>query len=411
MNNHTVYIALGSNLGDRKANLDGALAELERRPGVRVVARSTYHETEPVGGPLGQGMYLNAAAALETRLPPEALLEVLLDVEKQFGRVRREPNAPRTLDLDLLLYDDLVRAEISPIIPHPRLWQRRFVLEPLAEIAPEVRHPVLGVTIRRLAEALRDLPPADRPLSGLRTLITGSTSGIGLAVAEHFAQAGSWVIVHGRRHPERAAQIADNLRSFDVATAWLMADLRLETETRQLAEAAWNRWEGLDVLICNAGADTLTGEAASSPFEHKLEELWHVDVRSTVQLCRDLGVRMHQRGKGIILTMGWDQAETGMEGDSGQLFATVKGAVMSFTRSLAVSLAPSVRVNCLAPGWIKTAWGESASEMWQCRVVRETPLRRWGTPDDVAGVAVWLASPHARFVTGQIVRVNGGAVR
>jgi NAD(P)-dependent dehydrogenase (short-subunit alcohol dehydrogenase family) len=109
--------------------------------------------------------------------------------------------------------------------------------------------------------------------------------------------------------------------------------------------------------------------------------------------------------------MGWDQADTGMEGDSGQLFAATKGAVMAFTKSLALSLAPEVRVNCLAPGWVRTGWGESASTYWQNRVRRETPLGRWGTPEDVAVVARWLASPAAAFITGQVIRVNGGAVR
>ena len=128
-------------------------------------------------------------------------------------------------------------------------------------------------------------------------------------------------------------------------------------------------------------------------------------------LGRDLGARMKARGRGCILTVGWDQAETGMEGDSGQLFGAVKGAVMCFTRSLALSLAPEVRVNCLAPGWIRTAWGETASAAWQERVRRETPLGVWGLPEDVAAAAVWLASPAAGFLTGQTVRVNGGAVR
>ena len=111
------------------------------------------------------------------------------------------------------------------------------------------------------------------------------------------------------------------------------------------------------------------------------------------------------------MTMGWDQAESGMEGDSGELFAATKGAVMAFTRSLALSLAPGVRVNALAPGWIKTDWGESASSAWQERVLRETPLHRWGTPEDVARVARFLVGPSAGFLTGQIIRVNGGAVR
>ena len=117
---------------------------------------------------------------------------------------------------------------------------------------------------------------------------------------------------------------------------------------------------------------------------------------------------MRDRAGGTIVTIGWDQAETGMEGDSGQLFAATKGAVMAATRSLAKSFAPQVRVNCVAPGWIRTAWGEQASEAWQRRAVRESMLGRWGTPEDVAHAVRWLVSPAAGFVTGQIVNVNGG---
>jgi NAD(P)-dependent dehydrogenase (short-subunit alcohol dehydrogenase family) len=191
----------------------------------------------------------------------------------------------------------------------------------------------------------------------------------------------------------------------------MIADLRDSAAVSRLADDVWGLWQGLDVLVCNAGADTLTGEAAAWPFERKLAELWAVDVRATVQLSRNIGGRMKQQGRGLVLTMGWDQAETGMEGESGQLFAAVKGAVMGFTRSLALSLAPEVRVNCLAPGWIKTAWGEAASQAWQKRVTGQTPLARWGTAQDVANTAKWLASRDAEFITGQIVRINGGAVR
>jgi len=120
---------------------------------------------------------------------------------------------------------------------------------------------------------------------------------------------------------------------------------------------------------------------------------------------------MKERGSGSIVTMGWDQAEIGMEGDSGELFAAAKGAILAFTRSLALSLAPTVRVNALAPGWIKTSWGESTSPSWHDRVIRETPLRRWGTPEDVADAACFLVGPRSTFLTGQVIRVNGGAVR
>ena len=97
-----------------------------------------------------------------------------------------------------------------------------------------------------------------------------------------------------------------------------------------------------------------------------------------------------------------------MGGDSGEMFGAVKGAVMAFTRSLAKSLAPDVRVNCVAPGWIKTAWGSEASGYWQQRGVRESLLQRWGTSEDVARVVRFLVSPRSDFINGQIIHVNGG---
>jgi NAD(P)-dependent dehydrogenase (short-subunit alcohol dehydrogenase family) len=178
-----------------------------------------------------------------------------------------------------------------------------------------------------------------------------------------------------------------------------------------LVEKAWQTWQGLDAWVNNAGADTLTGPAAGWPFERKLQELLKLDVTATTLLSRDVGARMKAWGSGVVINMGWDQAETGMEGDSGQLFAAAKAAVMAFSRSLAVTLAPEVRVNCLAPGWIRTAWGENASAPWQERVKRETPLGRWGQPEDVAAAARWLISPAAAFITGQVIRINGGAIR
>jgi 3-oxoacyl-[acyl-carrier protein] reductase len=98
-----------------------------------------------------------------------------------------------------------------------------------------------------------------------------------------------------------------------------------------------------------------------------------------------------------------------MSGDSGEMFAAVKGAVMAFSRSLAKSLAPQVRVNCLAPGWIRTSWGDQASAYWQRRAEREALLGRWGSPEDVAAMARFLCSPQASFITGQTVAINGGS--
>jgi 3-oxoacyl-[acyl-carrier protein] reductase len=177
-----------------------------------------------------------------------------------------------------------------------------------------------------------------------------------------------------------------------------------------MVKEIWKEWGPIDIWINNAGADTLLGEAISWSFARKLNALWLVDVRATILLAREVGQRMQQEGKGVILNMGWDKADTGMAGDSGELFAAAKAAVMAFSKSLALSLAPHVRVNCLAPGWIKTAWGEGASEEWQERVVGETPLERWGKPEDVAQTARWLVSPASAFITGQVIRINGGVV-
>ncbi len=250
-----------------------------------------------------------------------------------------------------------------------------------------------------------------RELAGLRVAVLGSTSGIGRAVALRLGEAGADVIVHGRRSRDAGEEVVGRIRQYGSRSEVLMADLGVRAEGDRLAEEAWATWNGLDAWLHLAGADTLTGADAKLAFDAKLDRLWEVDVVSTIRLCRNVGRRMKAAGRGSIVTMGWDQAETGMEGDSGELFAATKGAVLAFTRSLALSLAPEVRVNAVSPGWIKTAWGESAPTAWQERVIRETPLARWGTPEDVAAACRFLVSPASNFFTGQIIRVNGGAVR
>jgi 2-amino-4-hydroxy-6-hydroxymethyldihydropteridine diphosphokinase len=152
----TAYVALGSNLGAREQHLFSALAALRATPGIRSVAVSHLYETRPVG-PGPQGCYLNAVARLETTLAPRALLERLLAIERVEGRERGpQRDLPRSLDLDLLLYGDLCVDEPGLVVPHPRLHERAFVLEPLSELAPAARHPGLGARFDLLAAQVRN---------------------------------------------------------------------------------------------------------------------------------------------------------------------------------------------------------------------------------------------------------------
>lgn len=156
-------IAIGSNLGDRAAHLRSAFETLARLPSTSLLAASDAIETAPVG-PVSQGPYLNAAALLVTRLPPRELLSRLLDIEQQQGRDRSAEQrwGPRTLDLDLLSYADLIIHEPGLTVPHPRLRERLFVLAPLAQIAPDLTLPPDGATVAELLNRLRMGPPFDR---------------------------------------------------------------------------------------------------------------------------------------------------------------------------------------------------------------------------------------------------------
>jgi len=157
--------------------------------------------------------------------------------------------------------------------------------------------------------------------------------------------------------------------------------------------------------------DNLVSLAASLSTIEKLDLLLAVDLRGTVlaswQAAEILGA---QETGGVIINMSWDHVLTGMPGLNPQLFAAVKGAVLAFSKSLARSVAPRVRVNVLAPGWIDTSFGEGLDEAARRTVAESTPLKRWGTPDDVAEAAVFLASPAASFMTGQTLFVGGGIV-
>ena len=158
------YISLGSNLGDREANLSAAVQRLRAIGGIS--ATSSLYETAPMEV-VDQPWFLNAVVALRTELAPGDLLRELLGIEKSMGRVRTQPKGPRTIDLDILLYDDQVVHAPSLTIPHPAMQHRLFMLAPLAEIAPQITHPLLHHTATQLRDALTSESPAPQQVRRL----------------------------------------------------------------------------------------------------------------------------------------------------------------------------------------------------------------------------------------------------
>lgn len=244
-------------------------------------------------------------------------------------------------------------------------------------------------------------------------VVTGASSGIGRAIALELAAPGASLCLQGCSNFAGICETADLAAQRGAASRIFMLDLSDPTACHTLVQGAFAAQDRVDGWIHVAGADVLTGSAAKQSFVAKLERLWRVDVQATI-LCTRLAGEQMRRQAGCsqrtptILTMGWDQADSGMEGDSGQFFAATKGAVMAFTRSLAKSLGPDVRVNCIAPGWIQTLWGKSAPPHWDQRARGESMLGRWGTAEDIARVAKFLLSPESQFLNGQVVSVNGG---
>jgi len=243
-------------------------------------------------------------------------------------------------------------------------------------------------------------------LAGLRTVVTGASSGIGRAIATAFAGAGARVGIGHWRSEEAAAQLAAELGP---GHPLLRADLSTAAGCESIVADAFASLGEIDVWVNNAGADILTGDATAWPSERKLQALLELDLKATIRCTRLVVPRM--RPGGCLLNMGWDHAAAGgIGGDDVELHAAVKAAVLGFSKALARTVAPEIRVNVLCPGWIETAFGEAADRDFHEQVARGTPMRRWGRPQDVAGAAVWLASPAASFITGQAINITGGTV-
>ena len=241
--------------------------------------------------------------------------------------------------------------------------------------------------------------------------MTGASSGIGRAIALAAARAGADVALTYRSNETGAREVERDIAALGRRALVLRLDLGDVHAVRGVGRTAADAFGRIDAWINNAGADILTGSAASLSTLEKLDLLLRIDLRGTMvaswEAAEILGA---QEAGGVIINMSWDHVMTGMAGTNPQLFAAVKGGVLAFSKALARTVAPRVRVNILAPGWIETSFGAGVDERVYRSVAESTPLKRWGAPEDVAGAAVFLASPAASFLTGETIHVGGGIV-
>ena len=250
-------------------------------------------------------------------------------------------------------------------------------------------------------------------LPGKVVLVTGASSGIGRAIALACAEAGADVALSYNTNEQGAAEVASGVQAAGRRAHISRVDAADPDDLQRLARDVGAAFGRVDVWINNAGADVLTGRTAKESRLEKLDLLLAVDLRGTI-LASWAAVelmRSQPGASGTIINMSWDHVLSGaMKGEYAQLFAAAKGGIYSFSRALARSVAPQIRVNVLGPGWIETAYGTALDPTVKQRITAAIPLGRWGTPEEVAHAAVYLASDAAAYITGQMLMINGGSV-
>jgi len=247
-------------------------------------------------------------------------------------------------------------------------------------------------------------------LTGQVAVITGASSGIGRAIALRLARDGARVVVNYARSRELGEAVVREIRAAGGEGLAVRADVSRAEDVSRLLGSTLEAFGRVHAWVNNAGADILTGEARTWPGERQWDQVMAVDLKGTWLCSRAAADSMRNDGGGVIVNLAWDHVSHGMGNPTAAIYAAAKGGVAAMSRSMAREFAPTVRLNVVAPGWIRTQWLDGAGADVQQRVADATPLGRAGTPDDIAGAVAFLISPEAAFITGQTLLVNGGVV-
>jgi 3-oxoacyl-[acyl-carrier protein] reductase len=215
-------------------------------------------------------------------------------------------------------------------------------------------------------------------------------------------------MIHYGHAREEAERLRTQIEDQGGAASLIRANLAHKEEVERLVREVHSQMGEIDIWINNAGASANSSEAQGLSESERFERMLAVDVLATWICCA--GAAEFMRDGGCMLNLGWNHALDGSAGLASQLYGTSKGAVISLTRSLARTYAPRLRVNCIVPGWIENEWALGRSEVFRQKIVRQIPLDRWGTAADIVNAALFLASPAASFITGQVLLVDGGEV-
>ncbi len=248
-------------------------------------------------------------------------------------------------------------------------------------------------------------------LNNKKAVVTGASTGIGREVALTLARHGAHVVVNYNRSADKAGEVVEAIRSAGGQAESVQGNVSEAEDINRLVKKSMETLGKIDIWANIAGADILTGEGSELSDLEKLERLISVDLKGTMMCCWQIADLMKKAGSGSIINISWDLALHGMEGRNPEMFAAIKGGIIGYTKCLARSYAPEVRVNDVAPGWIQTSFADEVMrEDYYNMVIESTPLCRFGLPEDVANAVLYLASDEAAFVTGQTLKVNGGVV-